>query len=267
MNDTPQSALRELRARAPNAHPRVGVVLGSGWKGLTEHVADAIRVPYADLEGFPRTSVQGHGGEVLLGRIGKQRVAVLSGRKHTYEQGDVRAMRTPLLTLKELGCEILVQTNAAGSLDPKMKPGSLMLLADHINLSQQSPLVGEGGDCFVDMVDAYDPGLRKKALAVAKRAKAKLHQGVYLWCLGPQFETVAEIRMYRKLGAHAVGMSTVPETIFARHFGMRVLALSLMTNMAAGMSAEKLSHAHTLEQAKLAGERASRLLADVIKEV
>jgi purine-nucleoside phosphorylase len=161
-----------------------------------------------------------------------------------------------------------VQTNAAGSLDARMPPGSLMALTDHINLSQRSPLIGESGsERFVSMTDAYDPGLRRTALAVAKRAGIDLHEGVYLWCLGPQFETPAEIRMFQGMGAQAVGMSTVPETILARRAGMRVLALSLMTNMAAGLSQEKLSHAHTLEQANRAAETATRLLAEVIKEI
>jgi purine-nucleoside phosphorylase len=262
-------ALPALRKRAPDARPRIAVVLGSGWAGLTAHITDAIRVPYAELEGFPRaTTVAGHQGELWLGRIGRHEVAVMAGRKHVYEEGDVQAMKAPLLTLRALGCDVLVQTNAAGSLDPAMPPGTLMVLADHINLPQRSPLVGErGSERFVDMVDAYDPQLRAAAHAVAKREGVKLHEGVYMWNLGPQFETVAEIRMFRQLGADAVGMSTVPETIIARRAGMRVLALSLMTNMAAGLSDESLSHAHTLEQARVAGDAASRLLASVIEEL
>ena len=143
-----------------------------------------------------------------------------------------------------------------------------MLLADHINLPQRSPLVGEtGAERFVNMVDAYDPALRRLALGVAARLGAPLREGVYMWNVGPQFETPAEIRMFRALGADAVGMSTVPETIIARRAGMRVLALSLMTNMAAGLSDESLSHAHTLQQARAAGDTASRLLAEVIQEI
>ena len=268
MTDLHESAVREVRRRAPHAKPRIGVVLGSGWGGLNDLVEDAVKIPYGDLEGFPRAGVAGHTGALLLGRIGRQEVAVLSGRKHVYEEGDVKAMQVPLNALRGLGCEVLVQTNAAGSLDERMPPGSLMALTDHINLSQRSPLVGEtGSERFVSMTDAYDPGLRRGALDVAKRGGIPLHEGVYLWCLGPQFETPAEIRMFRQLGAQAVGMSTVPETILARRAGMKVLALSLMTNMAAGLSDEALSHAHTLEQAKRATGVATRLLADVIKEI
>lgn len=266
MNVLHHPAVRELRSRG--AHRRVAVVLGSGWGGLTEHVADSVRVPYAELEGFPRAAVPGHKGELLLGRVGAQHVAILSGRKHAYEDGDVAAMKVPLLALQALGCEVLVLTNAAGSLDAQMGVGSLMVLRDHINLPQRSPLVGEtGSERFVNMVDAYDGELRAAALAVAKRNGVRLHEGVYLWCLGPQFETAAEIRMFRTMGADAVGMSTVPETILARRAGMKVLALSLITNMAAGLSEESLSHAHTLEQAGRVNGAASRFLADAIKEI
>jgi purine-nucleoside phosphorylase len=268
MNAAHSPGLEAIRARAPQVRPRIAVVLGSGWSGLTAQLTDATRIPYAELPGFPQTAVPGHSGELWLGRIGSQEVAVMSGRKHAYEEGDAKAMQVPLLTLAALGCEVLVQTNAAGSLQPSMPPGSLMVLTDHINLSQCSPLIGDRGpERFVDLVNAYDAQLRARALEVARRAECELHQGVYLWVLGPQFETPAEIRMFRQLGADAVGMSTVPETILARRAGMKVLALSLITNMAAGLSGECLSHAHTLEQAGRVNATASRLLADVIKEI
>lgn len=263
------TAVAELRSRAPRASPRVAVVLGSGWARLAEHVAGATRVPYRELRGFPAASVSGHAGELLLGRIGDREVAVLAGRKHAYEDGDVNAMKVPLLALAELGCATLVQTNAAGSLDASMGPGSIMLVSDHINLPQLSPLVGEPGGSarFVDMVDAYDPQLRSRALAVARRSGVGLREGVYVWCLGPQFETPAEVRMCRALGGDAVGMSTVPETILARRAGMKVIAFSLITNMAAGLSRETISHAQTLAQAARVEATASRLLADVIEEI
>jgi purine-nucleoside phosphorylase len=259
------AAVDQVRAVAPNARPRIAVVLGSGWSGLTDHIHAAQRIPYATLDGFPRATVAGHAGELWLGRIGTHEVAVMSGRKHAYESGSVDGMKIPLQTLRALGCEVLVQTNAAGSLRPDMPPGSLMLLTDHINLSQRSPLVGEvGSERFVDMSNAYDPELRVTARAVASLGKVTLHEGVYLWVFGPQFETPAEIRMFRQFGADAVGMSTVPETILARRAGMRVLAMSLMTNMAAGLSDESLSHAHTLSTAQSASQVASTLLADVV---
>ncbi|MDI1246188.1 MAG: purine-nucleoside phosphorylase [Rhodoferax sp.] len=262
------NAIDLLRQRAPGLQPRIAVVLGSGWGGLTEHLTGASQIPYAELAGFPQPGVAGHGGSLWLGHLGAQPVAVLSGRQHGYETGTVDGMAEPLRVLKNLGCHTLVQTNAAGSLHPDMPPQSLMLLSDHINLSQRSPLVGAAGSArFVNMVDAYDPDLRAHAQRIAQAQGASLFEGVYAWFLGPQFETPAEIRMARLLGADAVGMSTVPETILARHLGLRVLALSFITNLGAGMSTEHLSHAHTLQQAQLGSLAASRLLADIIAKM
>ena len=259
------AAIGQVRERAPGAQPRIAVVLGSGWGGLTARIAAPVRIRYGELAGFPQATVVGHSGELWLGRIGAHEVAVMSGRKHAYENGDVKGMQLPLRTLRELGCEVLVQTNAAGSLRASMAPGSLMVLTDHINPSQRSPLVGAGGsERFVSMQGAYDPALRIAAHVIAAQHGVTLHEGVYLWTLGPQFETQAEIRMFQAMGADAVGMSTVPETIIARHAGLRVLALSLITNMGAGLSAEVLSHAHTLSQAHAASDVAGALLADVI---
>ncbi|MBE0475378.1 purine-nucleoside phosphorylase [Rhodoferax sp.] len=262
------NAIDTLRQRAPHLRPRIAVVLGSGWEALADHLTDAVQIPYAELAGFPQPGVAGHGGSLWLGHLGAQPVAVLGGRQHGYESGAVDGMAEPLRVLKNLGCHTLVQTNAAGSLRPDMPPQSLMLLSDHLNLAQRSPLVGVGGlERFVNMVDAYDPALRAHAHRVAQSQGATLFEGVYAWAFGPQFETPAEIRMLRLLGADAVGMSTVPETILARHLGLRVLALSFITNLGAGMSAEHLSHAHTLQQAQLGSLAASRLLADIVSSL
>lgn len=262
MNTT---ALKTLAALAPGFKPRIAVVLGSGWGDLTGHMQTPVRIPYTDLPGFPTAGVAGHGGELWLGHIGIHAVAVLSGRKHGYETGAVDSMKLPLQVLQSMGCQVLVQTNAAGSLRADLPPLSLMAISDHINLPQRSPLVGvSGSERFVSMVDAYDPALLVHALARAAELGGKLHTGVYAWAFGPQFETPAEIRMMARLGADAVGMSTVPETILARHMGLRVLALSLITNMGAGLSQERLSHAHTLSQAAAASQNASALLAHII---
>jgi purine-nucleoside phosphorylase len=263
-----QTARETLAQRAPGKQARIAVVLGSGWGGLTAHIQNPVRIPYADLAGFPVATVAGHGGELWLGQIGAHAVAVMSGRKHGYETGAVDGMQLPLQTLQALGCEVLVQTNAAGSLRPDLPPQSLMVLSDHLNLPQRSPLVGTGGsERFVSMVDAYDPQLRAQAQALALQQGNTLHAGVYAWAFGPQFETPAEIRMLALLGADAVGMSTVPETILARHQGLRVLALSLITNMGAGLSQEHLSHAHTLSQAAAASQTASAVLAHIIGQL
>jgi purine-nucleoside phosphorylase len=265
MTTSASAALSTIRLAAPHLQPRIAVVLGSGWGGLTNHITNPVQIPYNDLPGFPQPTVAGHSATLWLGHIGKQPVAVMSGRKHGYETGAVDGMALPLQVLHQLGCHTLVQTNAAGSLRPDMPPQSLMLISDHLNLPQRSPLVGTGGsDRFVHMVDAYDPELNRLAAQTALAQGATLFNGVYAWFLGPQFETPAEIRMARLLGADAVGMSTVPETILARHLGLRVLALSFITNFGAGMSTEHLSHAHTLSQAQEGSAAASRLLADII---
>jgi purine-nucleoside phosphorylase len=259
------TALETLNARAGGFAPRVAVVLGSGWGGLTAHIQAPIRIPYADLQGFPTAGVAGHVGELWLGHIGTQAVAVMSGRNHGYETGALDGMKLPLQVLQSMGCQVLVQTNAAGSLRADLPPLSLMAISDHLNLPQRSPLVGEtGSERFVSMIDAYDPALLAHALTQAAARGTSLHSGVYAWAFGPQFETPAEIRMLVCLGADAVGMSTVPETILARHMGLRVLGLSLITNMGAGLSNENLSHAHTLRQASCASQHASAVLAHII---
>ena len=261
-------AASATRLRATGCAPRIAVVLGSGWGGLTQRVEGAVEVPYAELPAFPRPSVGGHAARVVLGRIGPHEVALLAGRQHPYEGGRADGMNGALRTLAALGVQTLVLTNAAGSLDPALPPGGLMLISDHLNLPQLSPLWEERDDRrFVDMTDAYDPALRARARAAASRVGVELHEGVYAWMIGPQFETPAEISMLRTLGADAVGMSTVPETIVARHAGLHVLGLSMVTNMAAGMGAEQLSHADTLRQAQAASERACAALAAIVQDL
>jgi purine-nucleoside phosphorylase len=255
-----QVSLARSRAAWPAAAgegPRIGIVLGSGWRALADAVQGAAVLSCSELPGFPQPAIGGHTGTLTLGRLAGRPVAVLGGREHTYEHGNAAAMKVAVRTLAALGCTTLVLTNAAGSLRAPMPPGSLMLISDHLNLVQATPLLHEEGSArFVDMSSAYDARLRAQAKAAAQRASLALHEGVYAWMLGPQFETPAEIRMLRTLGADAVGMSTVPEAILARHAGMKVLALSLITNLAAGMADEALSHAQTLAAANAAAQRA-----------
>jgi purine-nucleoside phosphorylase len=265
LNATVALSAALIRSRAGERRPAIAVLLGSGWGALAHSVQDAVTIPYADLPAFPRPGVEGHAGWLLLGRIGTRGVVVLSGRQHTYETGDPAAMKGALHTLAALGVRVLLQTNAAGSLEPRMRPGEMMLVTDHLNLVQRSPLLNEqGAQRFVDLRDAYDPALRAAAQRIALERGVTLHEGVYAWMLGPQFETPAEIRMLRQLGAHAVGMSTVPETIVARQLGLRVLALSLFTNMGCGLEDVALSHAHTLAAAQAAAVHAIPLLEAVI---
>ena len=254
------------RLRASGRQPRLAVVLGSGWGSVADAVDDALDIDYAELPAFPRLAVTGHAGALRLGRIGGREIALLRGRKHTYESGDAAAMKGAIRTLKAIGVTTVILTNAAGSLDPVMRPGSFMLIDDHLNIVQRTPLHDEAGnDRFVNMADAYDAALRQQAQAAVNAAGlSPLHEGIYAWVLGPQFETPAEIRMLQRLGAQAVGMSTVAETILCRHAGMKVLGLSMMTNMGCGMEAEVLSHAHTLNVAQQASQGATRTLQAII---
>jgi purine-nucleoside phosphorylase len=258
-------SVETLRARAGAHRPRIAVLLGSGWSPFAEQVLGAVSVPYADLPAFPTLGVEGHDGRLLIGRLAGHDVLVLCGRRHAYEDGDCSAMNGAIRSLAAYGIELLVQTTAAGSLDPAMRPGSLMLLADHLNLVQRSPLFGDAGSRrFVDLRDAYDPALRDQARAAARRHGATLHEGTYAWVMGPQFETPAEIRMLGALGAQAVGMSTVPETIVARHAGLRVMAVAMLTNMACGLGDQALSHEHTLATARAAGAASVALLVALL---
>lgn len=254
--------------RAPGFRPKVAVVLGSGLGGFAEEVKAVATIPYGDLPGFPKPGVSSHAGQLVLGHIGKTPVAVLQGRAHYYEHGRVDEMKGVVRTMADIGCETLLQTNAAGSLRTDMPPGSVMAITDHINFTGVNPLfgIGSGSSRFVDMVDAYDPALVGQMKAAAGKAGVVCHDGVYIFFCGPSFETPAEIRAARTLGADAVGMSTVPETILARHAGLKVVGLSLMTNYAAGMTAEALGHAQTLAVANEAAGSVRRLLRTFLED-
>lgn len=272
MTDPVQASSERLRQWLGVRKPRIAVLLGSGWADFAERIDDARDIAYADLPAFPVLAVGGHRALMRAGRVGGAghgtEVLVLAGRTHAYESGATDGMNGAIRTLAAAGIEVLLQTNAAGSLDSAMRPGDLMLVTDHLNLPQRSPLWGDIGDGrFQDLSAAYDPDLILQALQAAREQGVTLHQGVYAWMMGPQFETPAEIRMLQRLGAQAVGMSTVPETIAARHVGLRVMALSMLTNMGAGMQAEVLTHARTLAAARTAAEPAVALLAAVIAAV
>jgi purine-nucleoside phosphorylase len=250
------SCLDVIARRAGREPVIAAVILGTGLGGLAERAADAVALAYADLPGFPRTGVPGHAGRLVIGRIEGVRVALFEGREHTYEHGRPAAMRVPIEVANGLGAGVLVLTNSAGSLDPGAGPGTIMMITDHINLTGYNPLIGETGDeRFVDMTTAYDETLRQRLKAAAAARDIPLGEGVYAWFTGPSFETPAEIRAARALGADAVGMSTVPEVIIARRLGLRVAALSMITNRAAGLG-PPLDHAETR---KVAGEGATRL--------
>jgi xanthosine phosphorylase len=251
--------------------PRVGVVLGSGLGDAADAVAAATVIDYADLPGFPRPTVLGHGGRAVLGHIGEVPVAVLQGRAHVYEGGDLDEIRVPVRALRSAGAEILVLTNAAGSLREDVAVGGLMLITDHINMSGVNVLAGpnddEVGPRFPSLRDAYDPELRERLRAAADELGTDLAEGVYVAVHGPAFETPAEIRAYRMLGGDAVGMSTVHETAVARHCGLRVAAVSAITNLAEGMGPEALSHEQTLRDAKVAADALAPLLVRFVERL
>lgn len=241
--------------------PKVAVVLGSGLGGLAGALDDAVRMPFQTLPGFPVSAVSGHAGEIVAGSLGGQAVLMLSGRVHYYETGDASAMRLPLEALRQVGVRDLVLTNSAGSLREDMPPGSVMRITDHINFSGLNPLIGEASDRrFVGMTNAYDATLGERMSSAAQRVGVMLHEGVYMWFSGPSFETPAEIRMARRLGADAVGMSTVPEVILARFLGFNVAAASVITNFGAGMSGGELSHQETKDMAPVGGANLARVL-------
>lgn len=260
---TPDAAADAIGRRAPGFTPRVGIVLGSGLGPLADTIQAEAVIDYCDL-GFPEPGVEGHAGRLILGTLGDRPIACLQGRAHLYEGHEAGALALPIRTLKALGCDQVVLTNAAGSLNTDFAPGTLMLIADHINLLGRNPLIGANDDRlgprFPDMSDAYDPRLRDALKAAAMSLDLPLNEGVYLALLGPNFETPAEIRAFRTLGADAVGMSTVTECIVARHCGLRVAGISILTNLAAGLSETMISHDETLAIGKQGVDQLARLV-------
>jgi purine-nucleoside phosphorylase len=250
-----EAAVTAIRERAP-ASPRVGIVLGSGLGGFASQVADAVSIPYGDIPHFPQSTVAGHSGKLVLGTIGGVPVAVMQGRVHAYEGYAIEQVTFPTRVLGLLGCRTLIVTNAAGGIRPDIPQGSLVAISDHINLTGTNAAMGpneprfacspDAGQRFFDMSTAYSPRLRNLAKAEAERQGIPLSEGVYLAVLGPSFETPAEIRAFRTLGADLVGMSTVHEVIVARHMGIEVLGISLVTNMAAGVTAVGKEAAETI---------------------
>jgi xanthosine phosphorylase len=262
------SAAQAAAVLRRHVQPRVGIVLGSGLGAVADAVDDATTSGYEELPGFPRPGVAGHAGRAVLGELSGVPVCVLMGRAHFYEGGDPLPRITPVRALRAAGAEVLVLTNAAGSLRPEVGPGRLMAISDHINLTGHNPLAGPNdeaiGPRFPSLRDAYDPALRADLHAAADDLGIELAEGVYLAVSGPSFETPAEIRAFRILGADAVGMSTVHETILARHAGLRVAAISAISNLAEGMSDRPLSHEQTLADAQRAAGDLARLLESFV---
>jgi xanthosine phosphorylase len=249
--------------------PKIAIILGSGLGGLGDKVQSAVRIPYKDLPGFPIPTIPGHSGELIAGKLNGVDVIALKGRKHFYETDDPYPLKTMIRTMKAVGIDTLFVSNAAGILRKEMGVSELMAITDHINWLGTNPLIGANdedfGPRFFPMADAWDPALRAKLKEASKTSGATLHEGVYIAFRGPMFETPAEIRMAITLGAHAVGMSSVPDCIIARHCGMKVVGCSILTNMGAGLSDEQLSHDHTLEMAARGAASFEKLVMEFVK--
>lgn len=251
--------------------PRSALILGSGLGEFAESLAETRRVPFSSIPHFPRSSVEGHSGHVVLGLAGQTPLLCLQGRVHYYEGHDMKAVTLPVRVLGVLGIRRLIVTNAAGGISPRLKPGDLMLICDHISSFVPNPLIGpnhdEFGPRFPDMSEVYSQRLRRLARRCAGRMRVSLKEGVYVSVTGPSYESPAEIQMLKRAGADAVGMSTVPEVIVARHMGMECLGISNITNLAAGISKRPLSHQEVLNAGERARPKLMRLLTAVCGEM
>jgi purine-nucleoside phosphorylase len=264
------AAAAAIRERWGLRRPKVAIVLGSGLGYLAEQFTDSVRIPYGQLPGFPDTSIVGHSGELVIGRFAGKEVLAQSGRFHLYEGHTPATAALPVRVFGALGVETLLLTNAAGGIRRTFSSGTVMLIADHINLTFRNPLIGPvlpGEERFPDMSDPYDRSLRELTRTVAVERRIALQEGVYVQLLGPSFETPAEIRMLERLGADAVGMSTVVEVIVARARGIRCLGFSVVTNLASGLSPAKLNHEEVLETAKRVSGELGGLVEGVIERL
>jgi purine-nucleoside phosphorylase len=266
--DRASEAARYILSKAQNRNPRVAVVLGSGLGGVADAVEDGVEIPYADIPHFVSSTVEGHAGKLIVGSCGGIDVVLMKGRVHFYEGYSMEEVTMPIRVFSLMGVRSLILTNAAGGTSPHLGPGALMALTDHINLMGENPLQGENDDRFgprfPDMTSVYTPAYLEAAHAVARELRIVLFEGVYMAVRGPSYETPAEIRMMRKLGADAVGMSTVPEATVARHCGMQVLAISCITNVAAGLATTEINHSEVMEVGARAGKQLSELIVRVI---
>lgn len=267
----PRELSEFIVAKKINFKPKVAIILGSGLADFAEELQDKTILCYQELTGFPVSRVEGHPGKLILGYLDKVPVVCCQGRVHAYEGMQGKDFKLFIRTLKALGCESIVMTNATGSLRKDFHPGQLVLISDHINFQGTNPLVGsnddEFGPRFFSMDEAYDKNFRAVLKKTAEKINVKLHEGIYFSVLGPNFETPAEIRAFRLLGADVIGMSTVPEVIVARHCGLKVAVISVITNLAAGLSQEIITHKGTLEFAAKASDNLRNLLKNAITEL
>lgn len=251
--------------------PKYAMILGSGLGNLADELTDKVVIPYKKIPNFVYSNAVGHANELVLGKLKNVPVVIMRGRIHYYEGYPLEQITFPVRVMKALGAQTMIVTNACGAINQKFKAGDLMLIKDHINLTGNSPLVGENNDQlgtrFPDLTQVYPQNLRTKVKKIAAKNKIKLVEGVYAWWTGPAYETPAEIKMIRIIGGDAVGMSTVPETIVAAHSNMPVVGISLLSNMAAGMTKQKLTHKEVLDMAKQVEKKFKLLITSIVKEL
>ncbi len=268
---TIERSAQAIRDVHQGGFPKLAIILGSGLGSFATSIDVDTKIPYQEIPNFPHSTVQGHAGQMLIGNISGVPILCMQGRMHLYEGYSASQLAIPIRTLKLLGVDTLILTNAAGGLLEEHPAGSLMIIDDHINFSGQNPLVGpnhnEFGDRFFDMSDAYDKRLRRQLAQTADEQGIDVFNGVYVQVTGPNFETPAEVRMFRQLGAHAVGMSTVPECLVAVHCGIRVVGLSLISNLAAGVSKNAITHEEVFEEGQRAEGRITQLLVAFVRSV
>jgi len=254
-----------------NTNPDIAIILGSGLTNFFDTKNIIAEISYTDLPDFPQPTVKGHAGKLVLGNVSGTKTVCMYGRSHIYEGHQPNDLAKPIRVLKDIGCKLLIVTNAAGSLDENMPAGSLMAISDHINWSGYNPLIGKNyddyGPRFHDMSDGYHKYYRDQLIATAQKINQKIYEGIYCMYSGPNFETPAEINALKVIGGNAVGMSTVPEVLVANHCDLPVIAVSVITNLAAGMNKTKLSHKETLENASLAEKNILHLIKQFIEEV
>ena len=265
-----EQAVRTIRSRT-SLEPRVALVLGSGLGGFADEFAEAVAIPYGEIPGFATSTAEGHAGRLVVGKVGLVPVVAMQGRVHFYEGYTLEEVTFPIRVFKLLGIRRLILTNAAGGIDTELSQGALMVISDHLNLMGANPWFGPNderfGPRFPDLSEAYTRVLQQQAVEVAHTLGIEIRRGVYAALAGPSYETPAEIHMLRACGADAVGMSTVPETIVARHMGIDVLGISCITNMAAGISDEPINHAEVMETGRRVRDIFTKLLRGVISQL
>ncbi|SHE30544.1 purine-nucleoside phosphorylase [Tissierella praeacuta DSM 18095] len=251
--------------------PKIGLVLGSGLGSLADEIQNPIIIKYDEIPGFPKSTVEGHAGQLVIGELSNKIVVAMQGRFHFYEGYNLKDVTFPIRVMIQLGIESLIVTNAAGGVNTEFIPGDLMIINDHINFSGQNPLIGENlkefGPRFVDMSKAYNREYIKIAKKTGEKLGLNLKDGVYMWFTGPTYETPAEVKLARNLGADAVGMSTVPEVIVANHQGIKVLGISCITNMASGILDQPLNHEEVIETSMKVKDNFEKLLIEIINNI